>query len=95
MKTWKRLGYESKDGTLYIGSEEDLIDLQSLCKDENHKLRIMRETDFKKMKRVYDAAMKWDEQPNEEGTLRDQAIQGLWKACEKARTSRKVKNKRP
>jgi hypothetical protein len=97
MKTWKRFGYESKDGTLYIGSEEDLID----CK-EDHKLRIMKEAYYQKIvaerrmyKRVYDAAMAWQEHRS---SAREPDVSRyvmltdiLQKKCEKARDSRKVK----
>ena len=84
MKTWKRFGYEAKDGTLYVGGEV------GRCTD-NSVVRIMREDDFKKMKRVYDAAMAWhNEKPNSNSV--DNVI-ALQKSCEKARDSRKAKNK--
>ena len=61
MKTWERFGFDTSDGTLYIGSAEQL---EPIGVDE--KLRIMREADFKKReaerrmyKRVFDAAMNW------------------------------------
>jgi hypothetical protein len=73
MKTWKRFGYGIDNGTVYVGSEEDLVD----CK-EDHKLRIMREDDFIKMKRVYDAAM-----------VEIEVSERLAKACEKARARKR------
>ena len=81
MKTWKRFGYEAKDGTLYVGGEV------GRCAD-NSVVRIMRESDFIKMQRVYDAAMKWAFTADENVTNEHCK---LMKACEKARASRKVK----
>jgi len=84
MKTWKRFGYED-DNCLYVGSAEQLE-----AEDDDFKLRIMMEDDFKKReaerrmyKRVYDAAMAWhNEKPNSNSVKNVIALQ---KACEKAR----------
>lgn len=86
MKTWKRFGYESKDGTLYIGSEDDLLN----CED-HQKLRIMSETDFIKLetesrmyKRVFSAAMNWHRDK-----FNPKYIAKLHDACETASLKKK------
>ena len=71
MKTWKRFGYEAKDGTLYVGGEV------GRCTD-NSVVRIIYESDFIKMKRVYDAAM-----------AEPEVTDRLAKACEKARARKR------
>ena len=73
MKTWKRYGYEAKDGTLYIGAEAGKIARVGV-------FRIMCESDFIKMQRVYDAAM-----------AEPEVSERLAKACDKAMLSRNVK----
>jgi hypothetical protein len=46
----------------------------------------MRESDYRKMKAVYDAAMKWHEIPSDHGWSREiiEACEGVEKACSKA-----------
>jgi len=85
MKTFLRFGYEDADGTLYVGSEDNL----SYCNDDE-KLRIMSEATFKKLmsdhrmrKRVYDAAMKFTK--DDQVDFSEDNYEALEKACEKAR----------